>query len=256
MHKNIYLCLLFLMLSPDLLAKKSKRRVVKKQKQQTYIGLGLRSPDILPISLTMPVSKRLGFQIFGAPPYPMKQKNKIDPTSTEASSSAAFTTAGTEVDVDIQYGFHAGLGLVYRSKTNLYIFSQLSYRETSMAITGQESVSFETDGGSIDNIASANIAIDVLYQQFSGAVGLEKRKYFSRNTFIGFQLGVYLPLTTQKSIESQFTLNRLPSDSSLSSIFADSEGARRSMAEDQVQDDLSILEDPLPVIGIFIGQAI
>lgn len=253
MKSIICISLAILFLSPDAISRTKKR---KKRTGGTFITMGLRSPEVIPFSLQTSVSPKLSLELFGAPPVQFLQKKKIDPTVTEAAPTISFTTDGTEVDAEVQYGLHMGVGSKYRIKRNLYVFNHLSYRETSMAISGQESVALETVAGSLENIAQADIAIDVLYQQLTAGIGLEKRSYLSRNTFIGFQAGLYLPISTQKKIESQFILNRMPSDSSLSSIFADSEEDRRKLAESEVEEELALLETPLPILGLIFAQRI
>ncbi len=240
------------LLSQETLAKTTKKKFRKKS-ARPHVGLTLRSPDIIPVSLTLPIARRSGLKFFVAPPFPMKKKRKLKPTATEATEISNFTTAGSEADVDILYGFHFGIGWHYRLNRKWYFFNQYSYRETSMAVTGQEPVSFTTESGSLDNIASANIGIDILYQQFTGAIGMERRFFLNRKTFWGFQFGLYLPITTNKNIDSTFSLNRMPADTSLSAVFDESEADRRKFAETEIQSDLALLENPSPIIGMTLG---
>ena len=148
----------------------------------------------------------------------MKRTKQIAPTVTEVTDTASFITAGTEVDVDILYGYHMGIGLTYGIKKKWHLFNQVAYRETSMAITGNESVSFQTDVGSIDNITSARIGIDVLYRQLTIASGIERRAYFGKSLYFAFQAGINVPIHTDKSIDSRFSLSNLPDDGSLSAF--------------------------------------
>ena len=55
-----------------------RRKAKRSYKNKTYIGLGLRSPDILPISISFPLSKRTSLQLFAAPPF--YEENKADCT--------------------------------------------------------------------------------------------------------------------------------------------------------------------------------
>lgn len=249
--------------------KPKKNKTKKKDDVHTAaVGLGLMSPEVLPVELTYYLSKMVYVRGFAAPPLPTTINVHVPSIEVQALGQYSLVTDATDVPFHVQYGPQGGVDLgVFPMEGSFFFFTGLSWRSISLSAAAQAPLKVVKKSASLGNVTSSDGGSSVMIDldgtattsSYLARLGLGWQWFFGNAYFTVNAIGLAVPFGTTRSahVDGSVSTSFPPLiDAYVKTAMKQAIAQTDAAAEDEVLAEMKGLDViPFPIIGIAAGFA-